>query len=115
VPLISVTRLRVHSPRYRLVFLWYALRSALQDRRAPGCLDVDDSRLRAFMMHGVHRRAMPKLRLWCDEASVAHWQQDSAALPSWEEAYRQMIQVGRPSKVDHPSPRHLTLSIPRPR
>ena len=69
--------------------------------------------MRAFMLAGPHRRAMPKLLEWCDEASVVHWNQESPALPDWREAYRRMVEEGRPSKVNHPSPAHRACEIPR--
>ena len=33
---------------------------------------------------------MRRLAEWCDEASVAHWTQESAALPDWIEVHRRM-------------------------
>ena len=36
MPLISLTRLRLASPRYLPGFAWYALRSISQARRSPG-------------------------------------------------------------------------------
>jgi len=66
--------------------------------------------MRAFMNSGAHKKAMPRLLNWCDEASVAHWTQPDAALPSWEEADRRMRETGRSSKVFHPSPHHADLT-----
>ncbi len=58
---------------------------------------------------------MPHLMHWCDEASVAHWEQLDATLPDWLEADHRMRATGRISKVRHPSPDHapLTYAIPR--
>ena len=56
----------------------------------------------AFMLAGPHRGAMKRLLDWCDEASVVHWFQDVADLPSWEESHRRMREAGRPSKVNFP-------------
>jgi len=67
------------------------------------------------MVRGAHARAMPKLREWCDEASVAQWHQSEFALPHWDEAHRRMLEVGRRSKVNHPSPAQIAFEIPRPR
>jgi hypothetical protein len=129
VPFISVTRLRIRSPRFLPQFFWYALRSQLQAKRAPGSLGVrvlnearstfwtctawtDESAMRAFMISGAHKRAMQRLLHWCDEASVVHWTQSTSELPGWPEAYRRMVNEGRPSKVNHPSPAHLAREIP---
>ena len=125
---ISVIRLRVRSVRYLLPFFWYAMRSARQVRRAPGFLDgqlagekgkafwtitawSDEAAMRAYRNAGAHRRAMPKLLAWCDEASVVHWQQDSPDLPDMPQALHRMVAEGRLSKVSRPSPAHAAKEI----
>lgn len=129
---VSVTRLRVRSVRFLPGFAWYALRSNRQARRAAGVLAVDlladrartfwtmtawESRaaMLAFMTSGPHKRAMPKLLEWCDEASVAHWEQEDATLVGWQEASRRMRATGRASKVLHPSAAHAGLGYREPR
>jgi hypothetical protein len=71
--------------------------------------------MRRFMTSGAHKKAMPRLLVWCDEASVAHWTQSEERLPSWDEADERMRQTGRASKVNNPSPHHsdLTYAVPR--
>lgn len=71
--------------------------------------------MRGYMTTGSHRTAMPRLLGWCDEASVVHWEQAEAALPSWIEADRRMRVDGRPSKVLNPSAQHADLSFRAPR
>ena len=132
MPLISVTRLRVRALRYMPGFLFYSLRSARQAKRDPANLGIrllrdakrtfwtctawrDEVSMRSFMMAPPHRHAMAKLPNWCDEASVVHWMQESAALPDWQEAYGRMLSEGRRSKVKHPSPAHEAYEIARPR
>src|SRR5262249_36436480 len=100
MPLVSITRLRVRRWRYLPLFLLYALASTHQARRAFGSLAVsllndsgfafwtrtvwtDEAAMRAFMLSGAHRRVMPRLLDWCDEASVVHWAQDAAEPPPW--------------------------------
>ena len=132
MPFVSITRLRVRSFRYLPVFLIGAFRSARQAKNAPGNLAVsllsdsnftfwtrtlwnDERSMRAFMLVGAHRRIMPRLLQWCDEAAVAHWLQESPEAPSWREAYRRLQQEGRASKVDHPSAAQLRFEIPPPK
>lgn len=128
---ISVTRLRLRSARYLPPFLWRTLTSLLQARRAPGNLSARTRRaadgafwtltawdaeasMRAYRNSGAHRKAMPKLLEWCDEASVGHWEQEPAELPDWGEAHRRMFQSGRLSKVNHPSARQRAGEMPAP-
>ena len=129
MPLISVTRLHLRSVRYVPEFLWHTLASSRQIQRAPGFLGgllagdsswgswtitawTDEAAMRAYRNTDAHRRAMPKLLHWCDEAAVLHWQQDGPALPALDEAGRRMVAEGRISKVNHPSPTHAARQIP---
>jgi hypothetical protein len=129
---VSLTRLRIRSVRFMPLFAIHAFRSRRQVSRAPGfqsgALLADRSRtfwtmtawdseasMRAYMTTGAHKKAMPHLLHWCDEASVAHWTQPDASLPSWTEADTRMREGGRASKVRHPSPQHASLSYRAPR
>lgn len=132
MPFVSLTRLRVRSIRFVPAFALHTLASQRQVKRAPGfqngalladrswtfwtmtAWDSQES-MRRYMTTGPHKSAMPHLLDWCDEASVAHWQQQEATLPSWEEADRRMRETGRVSKVRHPSPQHATLNYRKPR
>ncbi len=71
--------------------------------------------MKAFMLSGAHRQAMPKLLEWCDEASVVHWEQGSDREPDWMEAHRRMQQEGRRSKVNRPSAGQEKYEIPSPK
>jgi hypothetical protein len=132
MPFISLTRLRIRSVRHLPWFMMHTMRSMGQIRQAPGfrggAVLADRRRafwtvsawdgsasMRAFMTSGAHRAAMPHLLDWCDEAAVAHWEQDSASLPSWTDADRRLRTEGRPSKVRHPNGFHADLSHPPPR
>ena len=128
---ISLTRLRVRSLRYLLQFIWYVMLTSRQAQNSPGFLAgkllrearntfwtvtawEDEAAMRAYRGTGRHQRVMPKLLDWCDEASVAHWNQDSLELPDWQEAYRRMVKHGRASKVSHPSPAQAAGDIAEP-
>jgi heme-degrading monooxygenase HmoA len=129
---VSITRLRVRSWRFLPGFGLYTVGTLRQCRRAPGFLNGsllpdrgctfwtmtlwrDHSAMRAFMVSGEHLKAMPKLLNWCNEASVVHWTQGDAAMPTWQEADRRMRTQGRTSKVRHPSPHHSGLAFAEPR
>ncbi|HEV2626653.1 MAG TPA: DUF3291 domain-containing protein [Xanthobacteraceae bacterium] len=132
MPFVSITRLRVRSFRYLPVFLLDTFRAARQAKNAPGNLAVsllsdanftfwtctlwnDERSMRAFMLAGAHRRVMPRLLQWCDEAAVTHWLQETPEPPSWQEAYRRLEQEGRASKVDYPSAAQSRFEIPPPK
>ena len=128
MPFVSLTRLRVRSLRFMPHFLVLAFRTTRQAQGSPGfrggSLLPDRRRtfwtmtawdgqaeMRAYMTAGSHRAAMPKLLDWCDEASVAHWEQEASTLPSWTEAEARMRAQGRASKVRRPSPDHAALAF----
>jgi hypothetical protein len=129
---VSLTRLRIRSFRFVPLFFLHALRSVRQVKKAPGfqhgalltdrswtfwtmtAWDTPES-MRQYMTTGSHKRAMPHLLSWCDEASVAHWSQPETTLPTWTEADKRMREGGRASKVRNPSPDHATLSFRTPR
>jgi heme-degrading monooxygenase HmoA len=129
---VSLTRLRVRSTRFVPIFALYTFRALRQVKKTPGFqkgrLLADRSRtfwtmtawdtqenMRQFMTTGAHKKAMPRLLHWCDEASVAHWTQPEATLPSWTDADKRMREIGRPSKVLYPSPQHASLTYRAPR
>jgi len=132
MPFVSVTRLRVRAWRYLLQFIWQALKTAKQAERAPGFIGgkllkeahnafwtvtawEDEAATRAYRNAGAHRVVMPRLLDWCDEAALAHWNQDGPEIPDLQEAHRRMVESGRRSKVKHPSPAQESFQIPAPR
>lgn len=132
MPFISVTRLRIRALRFLPGFAVHAVRTRNQVRAAPGFRGgallpdrdwtfwtmtawTDEAAMRAYILAGAHRRAMPRLVRWCDEASIVHWVQDGADLPSWAEADARMRAEGRPSKVRHPSAAHAPMTYRAPR
>ncbi len=132
MPIVSVTRLRVRSLRYMLPFIVFSLRSAWQAKRAKGNLRTallndanqafwtctvwtTEEAMKSFMLSGAHRKAMPRLLDWCDEAALVHWSQASDQKPDWQEAHQRLQEEGRRSKVRHPSPAQDKYEIPKPR
>lgn len=128
---VSITRLRLRSILYLIPFLIHASRSTNQlvrnskflkgktllDRRLTFwtmTLWRDEAEMRAYRNTDAHKKAMPKLQHWCDEASVVHWQQEDENFPEWQLAYERMLREGRISKVKHPSSAHATLQFRPP-
>lgn len=120
---ISVTRLRIRSLRFLPAFLFYAIRTNRQVRRARGYREGwlgregtfgfwtatawdSPEAMRTFRNSPPHLTAMGKLLDWCDEASFANWEQAGAAAPDAETAFRRLRDEGRVSKVRHPTGRH---------
>jgi hypothetical protein len=129
--LISVTRLRIRSFIYLPQFLWDTFKSVRQVERSSGFLGgrllvnaknvfwtmtawKDEAAMNAYRISGAHRRAMPKLLNWCNEAAVVHWTQESSEIPLWHEVQQRMAKEGKPSKVNHPSPTQVSNHIPGP-
>ena len=123
MPSISVTRLHLRTWRFFPAFALYTLASARQIRGADGFIDGylggdpdrgnwtvtawrDEAAMQAYRSSGAHMKAMPKLLTWCDEASIAHWTQEDAGVPSPEDAFERMRRQGRVSKVKSPSTKH---------
>lgn len=123
MPFVSLTRLRLRSARFLPGFAYWTLASNRQVRRSTGFLTgwvgqedfytywtatcwQEEAAMRAFRASGAHLTAMRKLLDWCDEASMAHWEQAEATVPDGPAALVRMRDAGRISKVRHPSPDH---------
>jgi hypothetical protein len=120
---VSVTRLRLRGIRFVLGFMYYTMAASTQVKNSAGCSGVrlrktrgltfwtltmwaTEQEMKSFRAQSPHREAMPKLAHWCDEASVAHWLQETNEWPSWEKCAEQLASAGRLSKVKHPSADH---------
>ena len=130
--LISLTRLRLASPRYLPGFVWYALRSSSQARRSPGFLGMrlladrrlvfwtatawdDLSSMKTYRSAGAHKVAMRYLAEWCDEASVTRWVGPVDSMSDWRAAHARMVAEGEASHVRRPSPAQATRRWAQPR
>lgn len=128
---VSITRLRIRDDVYLEEFMADSMDIYGQAEAAAGNLGVDvlvevantfwtrsvwtdRAAMRGFMTSDKHAASMPDLRVWCDEAHVAHWEQEGAELPPWDEAHRQLLAVGRRSAVDNPTPAHESMDLPPP-
>ena len=122
-PVVAVTRLRLRSLWLFPGFFWHSFWALYQANKADGCVAVDAQResdlvfwtrtvsrdevaMRAFVRSGAHKKAMPKVLHWCDEASVVHWLGRSGQLPDWIVAEDRLRRDGRVLRVLHPSDAH---------
>lgn len=130
--LISLTRLRLASPWFLPAFGWHTARIIVQARRAPGFLGMrllvdrrltfwtitawdEPAAMKAFRSNGAHRRAMPHLARWCDEAAVTRWQGTPGTMGDWTAAHARLMERGESSAVRHPSVQQLARFYPPPR
>ena len=118
---VSITRLRVRSIWYMPLFIVHAMRSMSQAQKAEGITGVetrfemknvvwtktvwqDESRMKKYRSSGAHQIAMRLLSKICSEASIVRWSQETAGLPTWEQAHQRLLADGKLSHVKHPSP-----------
>ena len=130
--IVSVTRLRLRSWRHVAGFARHTAASLGQAVVATGFVDgrllagprltfwtvtrwSSDEAMRRWRSAGAHGRAMPFLVEWCDEASVARWEQhDGAPFPTWQDCGRRMAGKGRASRVRQPSAAQGAGAAPEP-
>jgi hypothetical protein len=129
--IVSVTRLRLRKRRFIPGFAYFALASLVQARRSRGNLHAtairqhglvfwtitvwdDEAAMREFRTAGSHRRAMPRLAEWCDEATYVRWNRAAGEMPTLQEAFVQLKAHGIVSKVAHPSSAHEARDFPAP-
>ena len=131
ITLVSVTRFRLRSIRFVPFFILHTNRTIAQIRKSDGFIagavqrdaDLafwtvsvwrDERAMRAYGASGAHRKAMPHLADWADEASLVHWIQHSSDLPGWPEAVRRLREEGRPLPLRHPGPNHAECRFAEP-
>lgn len=122
MPHNSITRLRLRSFFTLPAFLNAAQRINTQLASAPGFLGggtlpegrmvfwtrsvwTDLDAMKAFRDSGAHRDVMPKLKDWCDEASILQWQGEAET--DWDAIYARMVRDGRSSRVRRPTEAHM--------
>lgn len=125
---VSVTRLHVRSWIYLPQFIFQSNRSLQQAKEAPGNLYAQVQKTEGlafwtltvwkhqkamglYMRSGAHKKAMPQMAKWCDEAATAHWNQPSNEPPTWEEAAAKLKELGHLVNVNHPAPSYETGEI----
>lgn len=128
---VSVTRFRLRSLRFLPFFMFHANRTIAQIRKSDGFVAGavrregrlaywtmtvwrDEPAMRAYAASGAHRKAIPHLAEWADEARIAHWPQPGGQPPEWPEVIRRLREDGRPLAVRHPAPSHFAPAVAEP-
>ncbi len=103
---VAITRVQLKSVWNVPQFLWHAILSRRQVVKAGGMLKVDAFNLglvfctrsvwkdaasmRAFMLSGAHRKAMPVLRKIAVVTTTDHWEQEAVEMPSRAEVEQRL-------------------------
>ena len=128
---IVVTRLRLRDPALLDEFFTAAVAALEQAKGSAGSLGSDvlaDAAntwwtvtswqgrdvMRAFVAAEPHRDTMSRLDGWCDEATFADWEQDSADLPGWQECWQRIVADGQVAGLSHATPANATRDFPAP-
>jgi hypothetical protein len=128
---VSVTRLHLQSPRYLPAFVWHNALSVWQIINTCGFLGgqlvrdnhggfwtitlwEDKLAMQHYRNSGAHHQVMPLIQNWCDEASVAHWEQVGSNLPDIAEAYGRIENEGHFTRLKKPNGMQLEGKIPKP-
>lgn len=128
---VSATRLRLRSPIYLPFFYWHALPTQWQIAKTPGFLGgklladnnlaywtitvwQDEAAMKILRDKGAHKKVMPQLHNWCDEAVLAHWYQETNKIPSFAEVHQRMMAQGFFTRLPHASASQLQRYIPAP-
>ncbi|MER3495019.1 MAG: hypothetical protein C4323_24170 [Mastigocladus sp. ERB_26_2] len=114
---VSSTYMRLKSPLYIPLLIFYVLRAVFQVERASGKLNTryrwvdgefwmlslwrDEASMKAYRNQGVHRQVMPKLVKWSSEAGLVNWYQESTQLPDWQIVEKRMQETGRMQRFGH--------------
>ncbi len=128
---VSVTRLRIRHLRFLPIFSWHNWFTIRQTARTPGFIGgklLAENRntywtmtlwekpaaMRLLRDQGAHKRVMPRINDWCDEAAAVHWEQASPTLPTFAAAHGHMVTAGHFTRLKNPAAAHVNQHIPVP-
>jgi hypothetical protein len=131
MPLLSITRLRIRSIFYLPKFFWYAMKSYKQALKADGNLAAkiftdkgfvfwtcsiweDELHMLNYMKSDIHKKAMPYLQQWCNEARTGHMIVSGNDFPSPAQMAQMLRKFGKSSKLLKPDENHLQEIFPEP-
>lgn len=129
---LSMTRLKLKSPRYLIPFWFHTQRVVKQIKESEGFLQVkllvthnlsmwtmtlwaSEEALDNFYLIGAHLLVMKKLSEFSSEAMAGHQEIESNELPSWEYVRNELCRIGYLGKLKEPSTDHKNriISIPK--
>lgn len=129
--IIVVTRLRLRDPSQLDDFFSAAVAFLEQANAADGALgsDVladansvwwtvsawrDRAAIDAYVSTDPHATGSARLDEWCDEATFADWDQETADLPDWTTSFTRLTAEGRSAPLTNASPANETRRFPAP-
>jgi hypothetical protein len=131
MPVIVVTRLRLKDPALFDEFFASAVAVVEQAANSEGNFGADvladanntywtrtawqkHDLMDAFVGSEPHLRTMSRIDDWCDEATFVEWEQASADLPDWQDAYARLVTNGQGASLSNPTEAHHTRDFPAP-
>jgi hypothetical protein len=130
--LISITRLKLGKLKYLLPFALENKKLLRQVSRSTGFVSGqllvdkhlvfwtatvwrDQRSMLAFRNSGYHGRVMPKLKLWCSEATTFSFESPTTDLPSWPALYEKLRAEGKVAFVEVPTSSHASKEFLPPK
>ncbi len=129
--LLSVTRLKLKSPRYLPAFLINTERIAREIRTSEGFLQGQlmgtfnlsmwtmtlwnsEATLKKFYLSGTHQKIMGKLSEWSSEAASVHMEVNNHQLLIWNDVIAEICRTGYFATLQEPSLDHRNRIIQKP-
>ncbi len=128
---LSMTRLKLKSPRHLIPFWIYNEKVVWQVRKAEGFLRgrwlanyslsmwtttlwESQQVAKKFYLQGSHREAMTRLSKWSSEAVLCSQDINTTELPSWQKVGDELAHQGRFVAIEEPSFNHQNKVVEAP-
>jgi hypothetical protein len=131
MPTLAITRLRIRRIWFLPRFFRMSMLSLKQAKNSEGIIAVNvfndafpvfwtcsiwesEQHMMNYMKSGDHKKAMPYLQKWCNEARTCHVSFDSNIMPAASELALLLHKHGRASRLLKPNENHLKEIFPEP-
>ncbi len=131
MPILAITRLRIRRIWFLPPFFKRSVQSLKQAKNANGIIAVNvfndsfpvfwtcsiwetEKDMMQYMKSGNHKKAMPYLQKWCNEARTCHVSFEGNKIPPASELSMLLHKHGRTSRLLKPNDNHLKEIFPEP-